>query len=85
MLLKWQSCLQQRVIWTDILRKDSPMKKTIFTGVGTAIATPMNADGSINYDEFGRMLEFQAARTRSLSAARPEKRPQCPMRSILSA
>ncbi len=36
------------------------MKKTIFTGVGTAIATPMNADGSINYDEFGRMLDFQA-------------------------
>lgn len=35
------------------------MKKTIFTGVGTAIATPMNADGSINYDEFGRMLDFQ--------------------------
>ena len=27
--------------------------KTIFTGVGTAIATPMNADGSINYEEFG--------------------------------
>lgn len=35
------------------------MKKTIFTGVGTAIVTPMNADGSINYDEFGRMLDFQ--------------------------
>ncbi len=35
------------------------MKKTIFTGVGTAIATPMNTDGSINYDEFGRMLDFQ--------------------------
>lgn len=37
------------------------MKKTIFTGVGTAIATPMNADGSINYEEFGRMLDFQAS------------------------
>lgn len=37
------------------------MKKTIFTGVGTAIATPMNADGSINFDEFGRMLEFQVS------------------------
>lgn len=35
------------------------MKKTIFTGVGTAIATPMNADGSVNYEEFGRMLDFQ--------------------------
>lgn len=37
------------------------MKKTIFTGVGTAIATPMNADGSINYDEFGKLIEFQIA------------------------
>ena len=35
------------------------MKKTIFTGVGTAIVTPMNADGSINYDEFGKLLDFQ--------------------------
>lgn len=33
--------------------------KTIFTGCATAIATPMNADGSINYDEFGRMIDFQ--------------------------
>lgn len=37
------------------------MKKTIFTGVGTAIATPMSADGSINYEEFGRMLDFQVS------------------------
>ena len=34
------------------------MKKTIFTGAGVAIATPMNADGSINYDELGRLIEF---------------------------
>lgn len=37
------------------------MKKTIFIGVGTAIVTPMNADGSINYDEFGKLIEFQIA------------------------
>ncbi len=37
------------------------MNKTIFTGVGTAIVTPMNSDGSINYDEFGKMLDFQVA------------------------
>ncbi len=37
------------------------MKNTIFTGVGTAIVTPMNSDGSINYAEFGRMLDFQVA------------------------
>lgn len=32
---------------------------SIFTGCGTAIATPMNADGSINYDEFLRMIDYQ--------------------------
>ncbi len=35
------------------------MKKTIFTGAGVAIVTPMNADGSINYEEFGKMIDFQ--------------------------
>ncbi|MBP1560319.1 MAG: 4-hydroxy-tetrahydrodipicolinate synthase [Oscillospiraceae bacterium] len=35
------------------------MKNTIFTGAGVAIVTPMNADGSINWDEFGRMIDFQ--------------------------
>lgn len=37
------------------------MKKTIFTGVGTAIVTPMNPDGSVNFAEFGRLLDFQIA------------------------
>ncbi|MBQ5317627.1 MAG: 4-hydroxy-tetrahydrodipicolinate synthase [Oscillospiraceae bacterium] len=35
------------------------MKNTIFTGAGVAIITPMNADGSINWDEFGRIIDFQ--------------------------
>lgn len=35
------------------------MKKIIFTGAGVAIATPMNADGSINYEELGRLIDFQ--------------------------
>ena len=35
------------------------MKNTIFTGAGVAIVTPMNADGSINYEEFGRIIDFQ--------------------------
>ncbi len=34
------------------------MKNTIFTGSGVAIVTPMNADGSINYDELGRLIDF---------------------------
>lgn len=35
------------------------MKKTIFQGSGVAIVTPMNSDGSINYDVFGDIIEFQ--------------------------
>lgn len=35
------------------------MKNTIFTGAAIAIITPMNADGSINYDELGRLIDFQ--------------------------
>ncbi|MEG2372498.1 MAG: 4-hydroxy-tetrahydrodipicolinate synthase [Hydrogenoanaerobacterium sp.] len=35
------------------------MKKTIFTGSGVAIITPMNSDGSINYDELSRIISFQ--------------------------
>lgn len=35
------------------------MKKTIFTGAGVAIVTPMNQDLSINYEELGRIIEDQ--------------------------
>ena len=35
------------------------MKNTIFTGAGVAIVTPMNEDGSINYEEFGKLIDFQ--------------------------
>jgi 4-hydroxy-tetrahydrodipicolinate synthase len=31
----------------------------IFTGSGVAIVTPFHPDGSINYDAFGKMIEFQ--------------------------
>lgn len=34
------------------------MKNTIFTGAGVAIVTPMSADGSINFDELGRLIDF---------------------------
>ncbi len=34
------------------------MKKTIFTGMGTAIITPMTPEG-IDYDSLGRLIEFQ--------------------------
>lgn len=35
------------------------MKKRIFTGAGVAIATPMLPDGSIHWDELGRMIDWQ--------------------------
>lgn len=36
-------------------------RKPIFTGSAVAIITPMNADGSINYDEFKRIIDDQIA------------------------
>ncbi len=35
------------------------MKKPIFTGAAVAIVTPMNADGSVNFNKLGDLLEYQ--------------------------
>ena len=35
------------------------MKPTIFTGSAVAIITPMHPDGSVNYEEFDRILNYQ--------------------------
>ncbi len=35
------------------------MSDHIFTGSGVAIVTPMNSDGSVNYDEYGKIIDFQ--------------------------
>ena len=35
------------------------MKKTVFTGAATAIVTPMKKDGSVDYDAFGRLIDWQ--------------------------
>lgn len=35
------------------------MKKIIFKGAGVALVTPMKEDGSINYDELERLINFQ--------------------------
>ena len=34
-------------------------KKVVFKGVGVALITPMNADGSVNYDVLEELIEFQ--------------------------
>ena len=35
------------------------MKNTIFTGMATALVTPMKPDGAIDYEAFARFIEFQ--------------------------
>ena len=37
------------------------MKKTVFTGAGVAIVTPMFADGSVNFAVLGKLIEHQIA------------------------
>lgn len=34
---------------------------SIFTGAGVAIVTPMFEDGTVNYEEFAKLIEFQIA------------------------
>ena len=34
---------------------------SIFTGAGVAIVTPMNQDGSVNFEKFKELIEFQIA------------------------
>ena len=35
------------------------MKNTIFEGIATALVTPMHKDGSIDYESFGRLVDWQ--------------------------
>lgn len=37
------------------------MKKPVFTGAAVAIITPMHADGSVHYEELGRVIDDQIA------------------------
>lgn len=34
-------------------------KKTIFTGAGVAIVTPMHQDGSVNYEKYAELIDWQ--------------------------
>ena len=36
-------------------------KNTIFTGAGVAIVTPMHADGSVNYEKYRELIDWQIA------------------------
>ncbi len=35
------------------------MKKTIFTGAGVALVTPFRKDGSINFEKYGELIDWQ--------------------------
>ncbi len=35
------------------------MKNTVFTGAATAIITPMNREGGVDYEAFGRLIDWQ--------------------------
>ncbi len=35
------------------------MKHTIFTGAGVALVTPFKADGSVNYEELAKLIDYQ--------------------------
>ena len=37
------------------------MKNTVFEGAATAIVTPFFEDGSVDYESFGRLIDFQIA------------------------
>ena len=37
------------------------MKPCVFTGVATALITPFGTDGSVNYAELDREIDFQLA------------------------
>ena len=35
------------------------MKKTLFEGVATALVTPMNSDGSVDYASLDKLVDWQ--------------------------
>lgn len=37
------------------------MKKCVFTGSAVALVTPMNSDGSVNYDVLGKLIDFHVS------------------------
>ena len=49
------------------------MKNPVFTGAGVAIITPMYEDGSVNFDELGRIIEDQIARGTECSTMTDEE------------
>ena len=34
-------------------------QKTLFRGIATALATPMTSSGAIDYEDYGRLIDWQ--------------------------
>ena len=48
----------------------------IFRGAGVAIVTPFRADGSVDFDNYGQLIEWQIAEgTDAIISAEPPERP----------
>ena len=43
----------------NTIKKEKKMKTRVFTGAGTALITPMREDGSVDYDTFGPLIDWQ--------------------------
>ena len=37
-------------------------QKTLFRGIATALATPMTSSGALDYDAYGRLIDWQIER-----------------------
>ena len=50
---------EHKVVRCNSHRNKEEEDMSIFTGAGVAIVTPFHEDGSINYEEFAKLIEFQ--------------------------
>lgn len=41
------------------IREDTTMKNTIFTGVATALITPFDKNGNVDYEKYGKLIDWQ--------------------------
>ena len=44
-------------------------QKTLFRGIATALATPMTSSGAIDYDAYGRLIDWHLLRRRRQTAS----------------
>ena len=44
-------------IFLKIYDNDKEKKMAVFTGAGVALVTPMNEDGSVNFEKLAEVLE----------------------------